>query len=172
MTTTFEARHIFDTDVDTYWSKVFFEDEFQQRLYMEGLKFKQYELLSKKTEPDGTILRSVRTEPSSDAPAVVKKIIGDSIAYVENGTFDAKTKRWKYEIVTSKMADKVKIGGDFWVEAKGAKKIERIVKVNITVKVFAVGGAIESFIEKTTRESFDKAAAFTNAYIHEKGLNA
>ena len=171
MTTSFASRHIFETDVDTYWEKVFFSDEFQQRLYMEGLKFKHYELLSKKTEADGTIVKSIRTEPSSEAPAVVKKLIGDSIAYVENGRWDPQTKKWKYEIVTSKMADKVKIGGDFWVEARGDKKIERVVKVDITVKVFAVGGAIESFIEKTTRESFEKAATFTNAFIREKGLN-
>src|SRR5688500_861231 len=126
MTTSFQSRHTFDTDVDTYWSKVFFEEEFQRRLYLDALKFKGYELISRKDEPDGTILKSIRTEPESEAPAVVKKLIGDSIAYVENGRWDPRTKIWKYEIVTTKMSDKVKIGGDFWVEARGDKKIERV----------------------------------------------
>jgi hypothetical protein len=44
--------------------------------------------------------------------------------------------------------------------------------VDITVKIFGVGGAIESFIERTTRDSFEKAAIFTNEFIREKGLNA
>ena len=171
MTTKIEARHTFDTDVDTYWSKVFFTEEFQRRLYLEGLGFKHYELVSRDDAPDGTIRKKIKTEPKSEAPAVVKKLIGDSIAYTEEGTFDPKTKIWKYRIVTTKMSDKVEIGGDFWVEPKGDKKIERVVKVNITVKIFGVGGAIESFIEKTTRESFDKAAVFTNKFIREHGLD-
>ena len=41
----------------------------------------------------------------------------------------------------------------------------------LRTSIFGVGGAIESFIEKTTRESFDKAAVFTNKFIHEKGLD-
>jgi Protein of unknown function (DUF2505) len=165
------ARHVFDTDIDTFWNKVFFEQDFNERQYRDALKFKSWELLELTGEPGGKRTRKVRTEPSSDAPAVVKKLIGDSIAYVEEGTFDPATKVWSFEIITSKMSDKVKIKGRLWVEPKGDKKIERIIECDIEVKIFGVGGAIESFIEKTTKDSYEAAAKFTNQYVHEKGYD-
>ena len=73
-------------------------------------------------------------------------------------------------ITTSKLPDKVKIGGEFWVEPRGEKKIERFCRCDIEVKIFGVGGAIEGFIEKTTRDSYEKAARFTNQFIRDKGL--
>jgi hypothetical protein len=33
-----------------------------------------------------------------------------------------------------------------------------------------VGKLVEAFIEKTTRDSYDRAAKFTNRWIREKGL--
>ena len=63
------------------------------------------------------------------------------------------------------------IGGTFWVEPRGDKKIERICECEVQVKIFGVGGVVESFIEKTTRESYEKTAAFTNRWLAEKGYS-
>jgi hypothetical protein len=57
-----------------------------------------------------------------------------------------------------------------WVEPRGDKKVERVVEVDSTVKVFGVGGMIEKLIENATRQSYDQAAAFTNQWIASKGL--
>lgn len=165
----FTVKHTFNTDLETYWGKIFFDDEYNRRLFLDGLGFGLYELIDLKEEPNGAKTRKVRTEPKSEAPAVVKKLIGDSLTYVEEGRFDPATKIWKYNIVTSKLSDKVKIWGDFWAESRGDKKIERFCTCNIEVKIFGVGGAVESFIEKQTRESYERAEAFTNKFIAEKG---
>lgn len=170
MTTRFVCRNIFNTDPDTFWAKVFFDDEYNHGLYLQGLGFKSYEPISLEEKPDGSKVRRFRTEPKTEAPAVVTKLIGGSLVYEETGTFDAKTKVWTYQVRTSKMADKVRIGGRYWLESRGEKRLERICEVDITVDVFGVGGVVESFIEKTTRDTYVKATEFTNAFIAKHGL--
>ncbi len=165
---TFTIRHTFDVDIETFWSKVFFDLEYNRKLYEEGLSF-GYSLIEKKELDGGVIERKIRTEPRLEAPAVVKKLIGDSIQYVETGRFDPKKRVWTFEITTSKLSDKIDISGQYWVEPKG-DKIERIVKTDIEVKIFGVGKTIAAFVEKSTRESYDKAARFTNRWLKEVDL--
>lgn len=168
--TCFTIRHTFNTDIGSYWPKVFFDPEYNERLYKDALAFAFYDVLEQKEEPGGVITRRMRTEPKSDAPIIVKKLIGDSLRYTESGRFDPAKKRWAYNIVPSKLADKIHIAGEFWVEPRGDKSIERYCDCDIQVRIFGVGGAVESFIEKTTRENYEKAARFTNDFIREKGL--
>lgn len=170
MATRFVCRNIFNTDADTFWSKVFFAPDYNTGLYLEGLGFKSYEAISLEEKPDGSKTRRFRTEPKAEAPAVVTKLIGGSLTYEETGSFDAKTKVWTYQVRTSKMADKIRIGGRYWLEPRGDKKVERICEVDISVDVFGVGGVVEGFIEKTTRETYVKATDFTNEYIRKHGL--
>ncbi|AKF04554.1 DUF2505 domain-containing protein [Sandaracinus amylolyticus] len=166
----FTLKNIFETDKDTFWAKVFFDEEYNRRLYLEALGFKGYELLELKELPGGVRTRRIRTEPKSEAPAVVTKLIGGDISYTEEGRWDPSTGIWKYTITTSKLSDKISIAGTFWVEPRGDKRIERICENDIQVKIFGVGGTVEGFIEKTTRDSYAKTEAFTNAFIREKGL--
>jgi hypothetical protein len=167
----FTVRHVFHTDRDSYWNKVFFDAEYNRRLYLEGLGFKSYELIEQTGGPGEVRTRKMRSEPKSEAPAVVQKLIGGGISYVEVGRWDPKTGIWKYDITTSKLADKISTGGTFWIEERGPKKIERICEVELQVKIFGVGGVVEQFIEKTTRESFEDTARFTHRFISEKGLD-
>ena len=166
----FTIRNTFETDVDTYWNRVFFDPEYNRRLYLEALGFKGFELIELTGQPGERRTRKMKTEPAADAPAVVKKLIGDSLVYAESGSFDPETKVWTYEIKPNKLTDRVYIGGRLYAEPKGDKRCERVAEVEVTVKVFGVGGAVEKFIEKTTRDSYVKAAAFTNRFIAEKGL--
>lgn len=169
MATHFAVRHTFEgVDVDTFWKEVFFDDDFNRRLYLEELGFRDYELVEKRSEPNGVVTRKIRQTPKSDAPAVVKKLVGDSISYLEEGRFDPEKKRWRYTITPSKLADKIEIGGELWVEPKGAESVERICTVDLKVKIFGVGRAVEGFIEKQTKDSYDEAARFTQRYIREK----
>jgi hypothetical protein len=164
----FTVRHVFNTDVDTYWDKLFFDPEYNERLYKQALGFNVFKLLELTGEPGGKRTRKLLTEPKSDAPAVVKKLIGDSLQYTETGSYDPDKKLWTYNIVTSKLSDRVRIGGTLWAESRGEKKMERIAEIEIVVNILVGSGSVEKFIEKTTRESYEKATKFTNDYIAEK----
>jgi hypothetical protein len=167
----FTVRHVFDTDQDTYWERVFFDPEYNRRLYLEALGFKSFELLEMQGGPGELRTRKIRIEPKSDAPPVVQKLVGGSLTYIEEGRWDPSSRIWTYKIATSKLADKLHIGGTFWVEPRGDKKIERFCEVQLEVRIFGVGSIVEGFIEKTTRENYEEAARFTSAYIRERGLS-
>ena len=163
-------RNEINTDEDTYWSKCVFDADFNKRMYIDALKFPEWKLLDSK-EDDAKITRKIQVDPpTGNMPGVVKKVIGDSLKYVEDGTFDKKTKRYTFKVTPSVLTDKTKVAGEMWVEKLGDKKIARFTKISVEVKVFAIGGKIEDSILSDLKTSYDKGTAFTNEYIKEKGL--
>lgn len=166
----FTCSNVFDTDAETFWTKIFFDPEYNTRLYLDALDFEGFEQLSLTGEPGGDRMRRMKTAPRTEMPALVEKLIGGSITYTEEGRFDAKSGKWTFAITTSKLSDKIGISGVLWVEPRGDRKIERFCETDVTVKIFGVGGTIEKFIAETTRESYVKTARFTNAWIAKHGL--
>lgn len=166
----YTIRHTFNTDVDTFWGKLFFDPAYNETLFREHLGFSIYRVLELDQRPDGSVKRRVECAPKVEIPAVAKKVIGDSTSYVEEGVFDPKTKRFSVDVQPKMGGDRIKTHVTMWVEPRGEKKVERIVEVDNTVKVFGVGGVIEKFIEQQTRASYDASAGFTNQWIADKGL--
>ncbi len=163
-------RHEIDTDEDTYWSKIVFDAPFNEKMYMGGLKFPMWKLLDSKDE-EAKLWRRVQVDPPvGDVPAAVKKVIGDRLSYVEEGTFDKKTKRYSFKVTPSTMAEKTKVAGEMWVEKVSDKKIIRFTRISVDVKIFVVGGLVEDRIMGDLRSSYDKGTTFTNEFIKENGL--
>ncbi len=163
-------RHEIDTDEDTYWAKIVFDAAFNEKMYVGSMKFPQWKLLDSKDD-DAKLWRRVQVDPPvGDVPAAVKKVIGDRLSYVEEGTFDKKTKRYSFKVTPSTMAEKTKVAGEMWVEKLGDKKIARLTRISVEVKVFMVGGLVEDRILGDLRSAYDKGTAFTNEFIEENGL--
>jgi len=163
-------RHEIETDEDTFWSKIVFDEPFNKRMYEGELKFPGWKLLDMK-EDDARIVRRVQVDPPvKDLPAAVKKVIGDRLGYVEDGTFDKKTKRYAMKVTPSAMAEKSKISGELWSERAGDKKIWRICRMSVEVKVFMVGSLVEDRIIQDLRSAYDASATFTNRYVKEHAL--
>jgi hypothetical protein len=163
-------RHEIDTDEDTYWSRCVFDEAFNTGLYLEGLKFPVWKLLESK-EDEAKIWRRVQVDPPLDGmPGPVKKVLGDRLSYVEEGTFDRKTKRYSFKIFPSTLADKTKVTGEMWLEKIGEKKVARLTRISVEVKVFMVGGMVEDRIMSDLRTSYEKGTSFTNEFIKKNGL--
>lgn len=163
-------RHEIDCDEDTFWSKICFDEKFNKEMYEGAMKFPKWNLLSS-NEDDAKIVRKVEVDPPKmELPAPLKKVIGDKLGYVEEGTFDKKAKKYTFKVTPSTMADKTKISGELWVEKIGDKKIRRLCRINVEVKVFVVGGMVEERILSDLRSSYDNSTAFTNKFIKESGL--
>ena len=163
-------RHEINTDEDTYWARCVFDAPFNEKLYKGALKFPEWKVLDSKDD-DAKLWRRVQVDPPvGDVPGPVKKVIGDRLSYVEEGTFDKKSKRYSFKVTPSTMADKTKVSGELWVEKLGDKKIARVTRISVEVKVFMVGGLVEDRILGDLRSSYDKGTAFTNEFIKENGL--
>lgn len=163
-------EHIYNCDPDTVWDKFFFEEEYNRRLFKEELKFPAFEEISHE-ETDAEIRRSVNVVPDlGPLPGPLKALVGDGLGYREDGILDKVTKRYRTIITPNKMADKVTIRGEMWLEPAGAGKCKRIFICSITAKIFGVGGMLEKTTIENMKKSYEVGADFTNRYLAEKGL--
>jgi len=163
-------RHDMNCDVETYWEKCVLSPDYNKRLFLEELKFQKFELVEQKDEGD-RVLRRVKAEPEpKNLPAPIKKVVGDSLGYTEEGTYDRKTKVYSFRTTPAALADKLRISGTMRCEPAGAKKITRVVEIDIEVKIFMIGGMIEDRITTDMKRSYATAAEFTNKWVAEKGL--
>ncbi len=162
-------RHEMNCDEETYWEKCVLNAEYNRRLFLEELKFLKYELVEQ-TDAGDTVTRRVKAEPEAgNMPGPMKKAIGDSLGYVEEGTYDRKKKLYTFRTIPAAFPDKVKIGGTMRCERLSEKKIARITDVKVEVKIFMIGGMIEDRITADLKRSYSKAAEFTNTWVREKG---
>ena len=163
-------RHELDCDEDTFWSKIVFDETFNKTMYEGDLKFPAWKLVESK-EDDAKIVRKVFCDPpAGDLPGPIKKVLGNSLAYTEDGAFDKKSKRYTFKVTPAAMAEKTKINGELWVEKNGDKKITRFCKINVEVKVMLVGGMIQDRILGDLKKSYDSSTIYTNKFIKEHGL--
>lgn len=163
-------EHTYNCSVDTFWDKVFFDEEYNRRLFKEALGFPGYEETKKEDKGD-TVERTVEVTPKlGDLPGPLKKVVGDNVSYKEVGKFDKKAKRYNIKIVPNKLGDKLQIEGELWCEPQGDGKCKRIFSAEVKAKIFGVGGLLEKRLIADMEHSYAVGAKFTNEYIAEKGL--
>jgi hypothetical protein len=162
-------RHELCCTADTYWNKCVFDAEYNRRLFFEVLKFRAYDLIEEKEVGD-TLVRRVRAEPEiGNLPGPVKKVLGDSFGYVEEGTFDRKTQRYDFRTIPAAFSDKIKISGSMVCEPLGDKSVARIAQMHVDVNLFMIGGMVLDRITADLDRSYTKAAELTNQWVKEKG---
>lgn len=163
-------KHPMECDTDTYW-KCVFDEEYNTRLYMDQLHFRECTLLEQKDEGD-RIRRRVRLNPApADLPGPLQKVLGD-LSWVEEGTFDKKTKRYAFVITPASKPERTHISGEVWCEPigdLGDKKVNRCARLKVEVKIMLVGGLVENRVFDDTRKSYETAARFTTEFVREKG---
>lgn len=164
-------EHTYDCSEDTFWGKVFFDPDYNQRLFKEALEFPVYEQ-TKSEETDSEIRRTLNVVPKlGPMPGPLKAILGEGLGYKEDGVFDKKTKRYSINITPNKLADKVTIKGVMYAKPKG-DKMTRVFECTVTAKIFGVGGMLEKRVIGDMEDSYAKGATFTNKWLKEKGLAA
>ena len=166
----YRISHSMNTDADTYWNQIFFDEEYNDKLFKGYLRFSNHRVLELRKDADGTVHRRVESSPAVELPGALKKVLGDLSSYVEEGVFDPVTKHFHIKVIPSAAADKIKTRVEVWVEPRGAGQSERIVDVDSEVKIFGIGKVAEKFLEQQLRTTYGAAAEFTNRWIAEKGL--
>jgi len=162
-----QFRHTMECDNDAYW-KCVFDEEYNRRLYMDVLKFRELKRISQEEKGDTITRKLFLNPPPADLPGPIAKVVGD-LSWTEEGTYDKKTGRYTFKVTPASMPDKTKIHGEIWCEKRGDKKVERIAKTSVEVKVFMVGSLVEKRIFEDMKKSYDAAAKFTDQFVKEKG---
>ncbi len=160
-------RDIYECSETHFWDELFFDEAYNRALYRDGLGFSEMDILGDEVEPNGERRRRMRVKPKLDAPRAVRRLIGDALTYVEEGVFDPHSRRWDTRVVTSRLADRVKIGISVRCEPRGPDRCERVADFDFDVRVLGLGRVFEQFIAHTMRENYGKAARFSNAWLRQ-----
>ncbi|HWZ93230.1 MAG TPA: DUF2505 family protein [Polyangiaceae bacterium] len=164
------VEHVFKCSEETFWTKVFFDDEYNRRLFQEILKFPVWRVLKSEEQGDEVHRTIEAAPPIGDLPGALKAVVGDSAGYEERGVFNKKTHKYRVEVVPNRMSDKISVVVDMWTEPLGDKECKRFAKATATAKIFGVGGLLEKKLLGDLERSYAKSAAFTNTFVAEKGL--
>lgn len=166
----FSVEHRFNCSEESFWSQVFFDQDYNRRLFLEFLKFTGWREL-KTEERDNQVHRVVEAiPPIGDLPGPLKAIVGEGAGYEERGVFDRANKRYTATVVPNRLADKISVRIELSTVADGPDHCKRIAKGSVTAKIFGVGGLLEKKMISDLEKSYAKSAEFTNAFVAEKNI--
>ena len=112
-----------------------------------------------------TSYRRARIRPLTNVPKALTDLLGGEISFVEDGACDEAAGRYDFRIIPSRLQERIAVKGSVETRPLTDRACRRIVTLDIQVRMFGVGGVIESLLEATTREQYDKNAAFINEYL-------
>ena len=154
--------HDIDCGKVAFW-KSYFDAALSRRLFLEGLAFRDY-VVTSQTEDDKVIRRTVSVEPTLALPSVLSKLLESQFRYTEQGTFDKATETFRWKLVPSAMADKIRVDGTMTATENG-EKVTRRVELEISASVLMVGKLIEETFAKQMMDGWTKGAAVQNEWL-------
>jgi hypothetical protein len=154
--------HDFDTTEEAFF-KLFFDTAGLNDMYRSYMGFPEFDV--KQQEDDAKITRTITAVPKMEMPAAMAKLVGSNFRYVEQGTFDKKTKVFTWKTTPGIMADKIRNEGVMKVEVLGPNKVRRTAEIELEAKVFGLGGMIESTFEKTIKDGWEKASQYFREHL-------
>jgi hypothetical protein len=124
-----------------------------------------FEIVEKTIAEDGTMHRRVECTTTVELPAMVKRVVGDG-SYTEIGTFDSVHKNYSAHCVPKLGAERFSTRFEVSARPIGAgERCERVIVTENTIKVFGIGGVLESVLERFQREGHTRTAEFINAWL-------
>ena len=161
MAATFVIEHVLEASEEQFWADIFGSEEFNRALYIGHLGFR-YELES--SDPEARYRRA-RIWPATNVPKTLTDLLGGEISFVEDGYCDEAGGRYEFRIIPSRLRERIGVKGQVETTSLTEGTCRRIVTLEVEVRMFGIGGLIESLLEATTREQYDKNAAFINEYL-------
>jgi hypothetical protein len=160
--------HVYNCGEAAFW-KLFFDEEYNLRLFLQALRFPAYEQLSLE-ENEHEIRRVTRlTPPVGDLPGPLRRVIGEGIGYREVGVFDRQARRFTIDVVPNKMPDRLTVRGVLHTEAVDERTSRRRFDGTVAARLVGIGGMLEQRLVADMKANYAASAEFTNRYIAELG---
>jgi hypothetical protein len=147
-------------DPARHWA-LYLDDAYDRAQYIDGLHYPSYELVER-METDAEIRRTTRIMPKLDLPGPVAKLFGSRFGYLEAGRFDKPTQVWTSTTTPNMLQGKLHTTTKVHVEPVSGGRCKRIIEIEIEAKVFAIGGLVESSLEKNLRAGWAGVLAYMN----------
>lgn len=163
-------EHNFDCSVNTFWSEVFLNQDYNQALFRERLRFERWEVVSQ-TETATGLARVVEAVPRvGEMPGPLRAILKNGVGYTEHGEFNRAESLYTLKAVSHSLPDKLMLTGEMRVTADGEGRCRRVHMAHAKAKVFGVGGLLEGRVLDGVEKSYNRAAEFTHDWLRERDL--
>jgi hypothetical protein len=163
-------EHTYECSADVFWNRIFLDDAYNQKLFLEELHFESWRVL-RSEERGAEIHRVVEAVPElGDLPAVLKRLLSEGAAYQERGVVDRPGQRYRLDVTPRSLSSKLSISGELFTTPLTERSCRRTYVARVEARVFGVGGLIEDRLLNDIERSYAKAAVFTNRWIVEHGL--
>jgi hypothetical protein len=164
-----DHRQRFPVCAETYWKELCLSLEYQERVYREALGCTKMYVVEHEGGYETGMRRRLRFDKPIDAPLAIRKLVGDTVAIEEISQFDAREKRWTYQMIPAVIGERIEIRGTVRLDETEAG-VEQLSKNTVACRIFGLGSIIEHFVAKSSVEGNADKAAFTQRYIAEKSL--
>lgn len=154
--------HVIACEPSAFWGS-FFDEALSRKLFLEGLGFRDWSVVES-SEEGGVLRRTVSVEPTLSLPGPIQKLVGSRFRYTEEGTFDRAAETFRFKLVPSSLADKVRVEGTMTTKPLG-KKTERHVDITVESSVAFVGRLVEESFAKQLEEGWKKGADKQNEWL-------
>ncbi|MDY0058311.1 MAG: DUF2505 family protein [Myxococcota bacterium] len=161
----FTTRHEFACTPEAFFSTaIYFHPAYHEGLYRE-LRFREVQVLERHEEGDR--LREVRIKrPIRDLPGPVKRALGvEAVEYREEALYDRRALTYEFRVFPNVLPGKIRIAGGYRILPAAPGRCLREVDLEVEVRLFGVGAAVERHILEDLRLSYDTAAAYTRRWI-------
>jgi hypothetical protein len=164
----YEVVDEFATVPSKYW-EMFFSDEYNTALWAHLDIAREVLEFRREGEGDAAVIhRTQRLTPRRDVPSALRKLVSDSISYVEKNVWRARDNQMEVVTTPNFFADKFAAKGIYRLEAIGNDKLRRVWKASCECRVPLVGGKVESHVVEEVKRSYKATTIFTRDWIAKR----
>lgn len=164
-----EIQSVYHCDVYTFWENLYFLKDYGQAVYVDGLGFRRWELLAQ--DDDGKQLRrEVLLEKPLDAkiPKAVRKLVGDTLRFVERGVFDRATAEYHLTLTAERFKKNGQVTGRVRADPHPDGCL-RTVWLDVNVHMLGLGKLIEGALLEGFASGYRDGVQYGNALLARRG---
>lgn len=156
------VEHVFAGLQPAAYEALYFDEAFNEAL---GAHLHMGRSLLRLDRSAESIVRHVRYEPLQDPASEAKQAFGSSrTSFIEELEYDRRVLRGIWRTIPNLFAERVKSTGtiEFAVAPTGT---QRLVRGEVSVKLFGFGGRVEKMIAAEIVKSYASSTEFTRAWL-------
>ncbi|MFF5284565.1 DUF2505 family protein [Streptomyces sp. NPDC013171] len=141
----------------------FLDRKFNEQFYQEALGWPQWSI-EEQSDTGEEVVRKVAMTPRRELPGPIAKVLGTGFRQAEEGTFASTTRTGTWRRIPSTLADKWHEEATIRIESVDGGGCQMTIDVTLEMRVFGIGGLMESTFEKHLRNEWETFAQFSSQH--------
>lgn len=164
------VEHHIHCSEQTFWSKVFFDREYNRQLCIDHMSFRDSRELEHEDRGDRLLRRIAASPPLAGLPRALAGLFAEGTRFEEHGVFERAARCYTAQVVPNRMAKRIRVQIVISTRPDGVDSCTRIARASMSAQLFGVGALLERFMVDDFTNSYALSAEFTNRFLAEHRL--